>query len=175
MAMTCLDTLSASMALSLRLSQEICAYCRQHHHKMTTAESCTGGLLSTYLTAHAGSSHSFCQGYIVYANDAKMTMLGVPLSCLEAHGAVSQQTAQAMAQGALAHARADIAISITGIAGPSGGSAGKPVGTVYMALIVPRETEVLCQHHHITGSRAEIRQQAAERSLRMVHHYLHQP
>ena len=102
--------------------------------KLATAESCTGGLIAAACTAVAGSSDWFERGFVTYSNDAKTEMLGVPAVLIAAHGAVSAEVAQAMAEGALAHSRADLAVAVTGIAGPGGATPGKPVGTVWMAL-----------------------------------------
>ena len=99
--------------------------------RIATAESCTGGLVAGALTAIAGSSDVFDRGFVTYSNEAKAEMLGVDPRLIETHGAVSPETAEAMAKGALAHARADIVVAVTGIAGPGGGSAQKPVGLVY--------------------------------------------
>jgi nicotinamide-nucleotide amidase len=107
--------------------------CRSKKLTIAAAESCTGGLLAATLTEVAGSSDVFERGFVTYSNAAKQAMLGVPAETLERHGAVSPETAQAMAQGALAHAPADLAVSITGIAGPSGATPSKPVGLVYFA------------------------------------------
>jgi nicotinamide-nucleotide amidase len=101
--------------------------------RVATAESCTGGLVAAALTEVAGASAVFDRGFVTYSNDAKRDMLGVPDAVIAANGAVSAQTACAMAQGALAHSLADIAVSITGVAGPGGGSPEKPVGLVHFA------------------------------------------
>ncbi|HXF88369.1 MAG TPA: nicotinamide-nucleotide amidohydrolase family protein [Xanthobacteraceae bacterium] len=101
--------------------------------KVAAAESCTGGLLTAMLTEVPGSSDVVERGFVTYSNEAKYEMLGVPLSILKTFGAVSRQTARAMAQGALRHSAADVSVAITGIAGPSGGSRQKPVGLVYIA------------------------------------------
>ncbi len=98
--------------------------------RLATAESCTGGWVAGAVTAIAGSSEWFDRGFVTYSNDAKMEMLGVSAATLEAFGAVSEQTAGEMAAGALAHSKAQLALSITGVAGPGGGSAEKPVGMV---------------------------------------------
>ena len=100
---------------------------------LAAAESCTGGWLAQSVTAIAGSSAWFDRGFVTYSNAAKMDMLGVPESTLDRHGAVSEAVARAMAQGALAHSRADWTVAITGIAGPGGGSPEKPIGTVCFA------------------------------------------
>ena len=99
--------------------------------KVATAESCTGGLVAALLTEIPGSSAVVERGFVVYSNDAKVDLLGVPPATLAAHGAVSETTARAMAEGAIAASRADVAVSVTGIAGPDGGSAEKPVGLVW--------------------------------------------
>ncbi len=107
--------------------------CRTRKLKIAAAESCTGGLLAATLTEIAGSSDVFERGFVTYSNEAKHAMLGVPPGTLESHGAVSRETAEAMAKGALAQAPVDLAVSITGIAGPGGAVAGKPVGLVHFA------------------------------------------
>lgn len=101
---------------------------------VTTAESCTGGLICAALTEISGSSAAVDRGFVTYSNEAKIEMLGVPKELIDAHGAVSKKVAIAMAEGALARSRADIAVSVTGIAGPGGGSAEKPIGTVHIAV-----------------------------------------
>jgi nicotinamide-nucleotide amidase len=101
--------------------------------KIATAESCTGGLVAGALTEIAGSSAVVDRGFVTYSNEAKQEMLGVPAETIEKHGAVSRETAEAMARGALGNANADIVVSITGIAGPGGGSKDKPVGLVHFA------------------------------------------
>ena len=123
---------------------------------LATAESCTGGLIAAALTAIAGSSSVVMAGYVTYSNAAKVRMVGVAESSLAAHGAVSEAVARAMAEGALAHSRADIAVAVTGVAGPTGGSAEKPVGTVWLAWALRRgivHTELL----HLPGDRAAVR------------------
>jgi nicotinamide-nucleotide amidase len=107
--------------------------CRQAGLKIATAESCTGGLVAGLLTEIAGSSDVVERGFVTYSNEAKIEALGVPADLIAAHGAVSEAVARAMAEGALRHARADIALSVTGVAGPGGGSAAKPVGLVHLA------------------------------------------
>jgi len=107
--------------------------CRVRGLKIATAESCTGGLVAGALTDIAGSSDVVDRGFVTYSNEAKQQMLGVPAGTLQEHGAVSRQTAEAMARGALGRANADLVVAITGIAGPGGGSADKPVGLVHFA------------------------------------------
>ncbi len=131
---------------------------------LAAAESCTGGWLAQSVTAIAGSSAWFDRGFVTYSNEAKMDMLGVPENTLERHGAVSEATARAMAQGALAHSRADWAVAITGIAGPSGGSPDKPVGTVCFAW-ASKEGGCEAQTCHFSGDRAAVRQQSVRHAL----------
>lgn len=130
---------------------------------IATAESCTGGLVAAALTSVAGSSAVFEQGFVTYSNDAKIENLGVPASMIEAHGAVSPEVAVAMADGARLQAKAHVGISITGIAGPSGGSLHKPVGLVYIALSLPNHTEA--RRFLFEGARADVRRQATIKAL----------
>jgi nicotinamide-nucleotide amidase len=109
--------------------------CRARGLKVATAESCTGGLVAGALTEIAGSSDVFDRGFVTYSNEAKQQMLGVPADILRDQGAVSRQTVEAMARGALGRASADIVVAITGIAGPGGGNADKPVGLVHFAAV----------------------------------------
>src|SRR6476661_6705671 len=121
------------MADLIEQAEALLELCRGKKLKITTAESCTGGLAAATLTEIPGSSDVVERGFVTYSNAAKETMLGVPASVLERFGAVSCQTAEAMAKGALAHSAADLAVSVTGIAGPGGGTAAKPVGLVHFA------------------------------------------
>jgi nicotinamide-nucleotide amidase len=116
-----------------RAARRVLALCRARGLRIATAESCTGGLVAAALTEIAGSSDVVDCGFVTYSNAAKQRMLGVPAATLKRHGAVSAETAAAMARGALRKSRADLAVSITGIAGPGGGSKQKPVGLVYFA------------------------------------------
>ena len=118
----------------LRQAEAILAAARAKGLKIATAESCTGGLISALLTGIAGSSDVFERGFVTYANAAKTELLDVPQEMLTAHGAVSAPVALAMAEGALRHSRADLAVAVTGIAGPGGGSPDKPVGLVFIAV-----------------------------------------
>ena len=133
---------------------------------IATAESCTGGMVAAALTNVAGASVVFEYGFITYANAAKTKLLGVPEALIKKHGAVSKQVAEAMAEGARKKANATIAISITGIAGPTGGSAAKPVGTVFIAVAAPQKTSV--KKYLFSGTRAQIRKQATEKALRLL-------
>ena len=131
---------------------------------LATAESCTGGLVGAALTGLPGSSAWYLGGVVAYANELKIRLLGVPAEILAANGAVSLDTARAMAAGARAATGADFAVSITGIAGPSGGTPEKPVGLVFIGVAAPHGTATF--KHHFSGSRAEIRQAATEAALR---------
>lgn len=117
----------------LALAQKLGQHLKQTNKKITTAESCTGGGLGFWITSAAGSSAWYERGYITYSNEAKHSLLDVQSTTLHSFGAVSEQTAREMAEGALTHSDADYAISVTGIAGPDGGDKDKPVGTVWMA------------------------------------------
>ena len=136
--------------------------------KVALAESCTGGLVSATLTELSGSSEWFERGYITYSNQAKTECLGVPVELIESHGAVSEPVAKAMAQGAQRNADSNIGVSITGIAGPTGGTAEKPVGTVCFGWTIPNtsgEHVTTCQTKLFIGDRQAIRQQATEYAL----------
>jgi nicotinamide-nucleotide amidase len=117
----------------IEMAQALLDLCRRKSLKIATAESCTGGLLAATLTEIPGSSDVVDRGFVTYSNAAKQDMLGVTSTTLEKFGAVSRETAEAMATGAIAHAPVDLAVSITGVAGPGGGSPGKPVGLVHFA------------------------------------------
>jgi nicotinamide-nucleotide amidase len=117
------------------LANRVLDLCRVRGKRVATAESCTGGLVAAALTAIAGSSDVVECGFVTYSDAAKQKLLGVPAATLQRHGAVSGETAAAMAKGALKRARADLAVSITGIAGPTGGSKQKPVGLVHFAAV----------------------------------------
>jgi nicotinamide-nucleotide amidase len=114
-------------------AEKLLADARAKKLKVATAESCTGGLIAGLLTEIAGSSDVVERGFVTYSNQAKQELLGVPETLLIRHGAVSEEVARAMAEGALAHSRADLAVAVTGIAGPGGGTAEKPVGLVHIA------------------------------------------
>jgi len=133
--------------------------------KLSLAESCTGGLVCTTLTELSGSSEWFERGYITYSNKAKTDCLGVPAELIESYGAVSEPVAKAMAQGAQRNAGANVGVSITGIAGPTGGTTEKPVGTVCFGWTIPNtagEPVTTCQTKLFSGDRQAIRQQANE-------------
>lgn len=147
------------------LSAAIGAACRRHGLLLTTAESCTGGWAAQVITHTAGSSAWFDRGFVTYSNDAKLDMLGVRPETLERFGAVSQETASEMAAGALKDSNSMISIAITGIAGPTGGSPGKPVGTVCFAWCRVGETATTGTAM-FAGDREAVRRQAVIHALR---------
>lgn len=144
--------------------------------KIAAAESCSGGLVAAALTSIAGSSDVFERGFVTYSNEAKVEMLGVDAALIQAHGAVSKEVALAMAAGALLHSRADLSVAVTGIAGPGGGSADKPVGLVHFAAakVVSRQDQELkftaLHHEERFGDvgRAEARAKSVETALRLL-------
>jgi nicotinamide-nucleotide amidase len=142
--------------------------CRARHLTVATAESCTGGLVAGAITAIAGSSEVLDRGFVTYSNAAKEAMLGVPAATLTAYGAVSRETAEAMAQGALARAPVDLAVAITGIAGPGGGSAEKPVGLVHFAAAA-RDGRISHREQRFGDiGRADIRRQSVLVALALL-------
>jgi nicotinamide-nucleotide amidase len=149
----------------LKLSESVGQALIAQNLILATAESCTGGWVAAVITATPGSSQWYDRGFVTYSNAAKVEMLGVEPDTLEREGAVSEATAGEMAAGALARSRASIALAITGIAGPTGGSPGKPVGTVCFAWCRVGVTPV-CATRHFVGDRQEIRWQAAIEALR---------
>ena len=135
--------------------------------KLSAAESCTGGLFSAAMTEIPGASEIFERGYITYSNDAKIELLTVPTFFIDSYGAVSSQTAIAMAEGALLMSKSQISISITGIAGPEGGTEEKPVGTVYIAC-AQKGCDTIYEKHNFSGSRHKIRCNAIEASIDLL-------
>lgn len=143
---------------SYALAESLGAKLRERHWQLALAESCTGGGIAQTITDVPGSSVWFDRGFVTYSNAAKVDMLGVPSSTLDKFGAVSQETALEMVAGVLVHSVADLAIAVTGIAGPGGGSEEKPVGTVFIAWQL-RGQEGACVRMQFTGDRAAVRQQ----------------
>ena len=137
---------------------------------VTTAESCTGGGVATAITAVAGSSNWFGYGFVSYANSAKQNLLGVSAQTIEQHGAVSEAVVEQMAAGALAASGAEYGIAVSGIAGPSGGTEDKPVGTVWFAWVGPEG--MLTKKHLLLGDRDAVREQAIEISLKQLLHHI---
>lgn len=150
------------------LAERVLAACRVRGWTVATAESCTGGLVAAALTEIAGSSDVFDRAFVTYSNRAKMEMLGVPVVTLEKFGAVSRQTAEAMAAGALERAGVDLAVSITGIAGPGGGSAVKPVGLVHFVAAVRDGPRKLREMRYGDIGRSEIRRASVIEALNML-------
>jgi nicotinamide-nucleotide amidase len=138
------------------LSSRLLARCRMAGLKLATAESCTGGLIAAALTEIAGSSDVVDRGFVTYSNEAKVAMLGVPMGLILAVGAVSEAVAGRMAAGAIAHSLADIAVSVTGVAGPGGGSLEKPVGTVWFGS-ARRGGAVRTERKVFAGDRSAVR------------------
>jgi nicotinamide-nucleotide amidase len=150
-------------ALALRVGRHL----RQTHRMAATAESCTGGWIAKALTDIAGSSQWFTEGFVTYSNAAKSRSLGVSAAVLAARGAVSEAVARAMARGALHRSGADLAVAVTGIAGPDGGVPGKPVGTVWMAWAERRgrRVRVSAELKHFNGGREAVRRKTVKAAL----------
>ena len=152
---------ATELELAERLGDVLC----KHGLLAATAESCTGGLVAAAITAIAGSSAWFDRSFVTYSNEAKIEMLGVSQALLDRHGAVSEPAARAMADGAIARSSAAVAVAITGIAGPGGATAGKPVGTVCFAW-ARRGGATAAETHHLPGDRAEVRRASVAIALR---------
>jgi nicotinamide-nucleotide amidase len=149
------------------LAQKIVGGYAAEKKKIVTAESCTGGLVAAALTDIPGSSAVVERGFVAYSNDAKVEVLGVLPDFLEQHGAVSAEVAEAMATGALEYSLADVAVSVTGIAGPGGGTLAKPIGLVYFGLAT-RSGVVFHVKGQYKGDRGDIRTQAAREALTLL-------
>lgn len=157
------------------IDEDVCAAarrvldaCRAQRLKLAVAESCTGGLVAAALTEIAGSSDVFDRGFVTYSNQAKQTMLGVPSVVLERNGAVSRETAEAMALGALERSGADIAAAVTGVAGPSGGTAQKPVGLVHFVAAHRGGRLMHRERRYGDLGRAEIRRRSVLDALSLL-------
>lgn len=146
--------------------QELVAYLSEFNLYLAVAESCTGGLIAERITSIPGASACFKGGVVCYANEVKRDILGVSQAVLEIEGAVSETCAQAMAEGARRALQADVALSVTGIAGPSGGTPAKPVGLVFIGVATPKN--VSAKKFLFSGDRASIRQQAADAALKLL-------
>ena len=133
---------------------------------LATAESCTGGMISAACTDLAGSSAWFERGFVTYSNEAKCELLGVDAALIAAHGAVSEEVARAMAQGAIAHSRAQVAVAVTGVAGPTGGSRAKPVGTVWFGFMV--DGRLSSELQRFDGDRAAVRAATVRHALQRL-------
>lgn len=145
------------------LAQRLGRLCKQLNVEVTAAESCTGGGIASAITEVAGSSAYFTTGYVTYANAAKTRLLGVPETTLAEHGAVSKEVVKAMVLGACNESGAGLAVAVSGVAGPEGGSAEKPVGTVWLAWGDAAAQEAEC--FHFPGDRQSVREQAVRQAL----------
>ncbi|MDE3016666.1 MAG: CinA family protein [Pseudomonadota bacterium] len=141
---------------------------RKKKLKLVTAESCTGGMLATTLTGVPGASDVFERGFVTYSDASKADLLGVPTTTIARHGSVSAEVAEAMARGALDHANADLAIAITGVAGPGGGTKKKPVGLVYLAVASRHYKDAVVEKRTFKGKRDAVRSRSVDRSLTIL-------
>jgi nicotinamide-nucleotide amidase len=156
----------------LRLAEVVLADARTQKLRIATAESCTGGLIAALLTEIPGSSDAFDRGFVVYSNRAKSDLLGVPGDLIADAGAVSEAVARSMAEGAVENSNAHLAVSVTGVAGPGGGTKLKPIGLVHIAAA--REGRSIIHEAHRFGNigRSEIRMKAVEAALQLLHRLL---
>ena len=145
------------------LTLQVADLLQQKKLLLATAESCTGGLIAAACTDLAGSSVWFERGFVSYSNAAKTELLGVPADLIEAHGAVSEPVVRAMVEGALRHSRAQVAVAVTGVAGPGGGSPGKPVGTVWFGWATP--DGVVTDKRCFDGDRQHVREATVQHAL----------
>lgn len=150
------------------LARDLLQALRARKMQMATAESCTGGLVAGLLTEIPGSSDVVERGFVTYSNAAKTELLGVPAPLIASHGAVSEPVARAMAEGAIQHSRADVAVSITGVAGPGGGTADKPVGLVHFAVARRDGPTIAREHRFGDVSRGRVRLLSVEAALALV-------
>jgi len=150
------------------LAIDVLSACRERGELIATAESCTGGLVAGALTAIPGASDVFERGFVTYSNASKSEMLGVPVWLIERHGAVSEDVARAMAGGALTHSHANLAVAVTGIAGPDGGTAEKPVGLVHFAA--GRRDEPIVHERVLFGdlARGEVQRRSVQQALKLL-------
>lgn len=151
------------------LASQVLDNCRRRGLKVATVESCTGGLVAATLTEIAGSSDVVERGFVTYSNEAKTELAGVPPALIAAHGAVSQEVARAMAEGGVARSPADIAVAITGIAGPGGATPAKPVGLVHIAC-ARRGRPTQHERHVFAGDRQTVREASVEAALVLILH-----
>jgi len=152
---------------TLALAEAVLAACRARGWRLATAESCTGGLVAAALTAIPGSSDVVERGFVTYSNAAKMELLGVSGDTIAEYGAISAETAAAMARGAIAHAPIDLAVSITGVAGPGGGTAQKPIGLVYLG-VARKDGPARVERRVFPGDRGEVRRAALILALELL-------
>ena len=152
--------------MSSALAEQLAALLQAQGRMLATAESCTGGMISAACTDLAGSSNWFERGFVTYSNEAKTELLGVDAALITRHGAVSEEVARAMTTGALVHSRAQVAVAVTGVAGPTGGSAAKPVGTVWFGFALPGR--LVSEVRRFEGGRAAVRGATVEHALRRL-------
>lgn len=151
-----------------KLAKKLAELCRAKKVKIAVAESCTGGMISSFITSVVGSSEIFDRGFITYSYESKTDLLGVQPTTLKLYGAVSAKVAVEMAKGALKNSNADISLSITGIAGPTGATDHKPVGLVYFATHTATNVEPECVFHQFEGNRALVRKAASNYGLQLL-------
>lgn len=149
------------------LARDLLAYLRLRGLRVATAESCTGGLIAASLTEIAGSSDVVDRGFVTYSNEAKTDLLNVPAPLIAAHGAVSEEVARAMAEGAISRSKAELAIAVTGISGPGGATPSKPVGLVHLA-VAKRGGRTWAERHVFPGDRREVRIATVECAFAML-------
>lgn len=148
---------------TLPLVEKLATQLLQRHWMLATAESCTGGLIAGACTDISGSSNWFERGFVTYSNAAKTELLGVPAALIETHGAVSEDVARAMAAGAVQHSLAQVAVAVTGVAGPTGGTAEKPVGLVWFGFALP--DRIVTEKMNFAGDRAAVRAATVRHAL----------
>ena len=148
-------------------AEALLAACRARNIRLATAESCTGGLIAATLTAIAGASDVVDRGFVTYSNEAKHEQVGVPMALIQTDGAVSETVARAMAEGALARSRATIAVSVTGVAGPGGGTSEKPVGLVWFGL-AKKGQPAIGERRLLPGDRTGVRVAAVRHAIAMI-------
>lgn len=156
------------MATLIEQANALLELCRSKKLTIATAESCTGGLIAATLTEIPGSSDVLERGFVTYSNEAKQAMLGVPAATIEKYGAVSRATAEAMASGALKHSPAELAVSVTGVAGPGGGSTEKPVGLVHFAAASKRGALIHREKCFGDIGRSQVRHASVVEALAML-------
>ncbi len=161
------DNLLSNKELSVRtLAGLVADLMLKKNWLLATAESCTGGLISAACTDLAGSSNWFERGFVTYSNEAKTELLGVDAALIAAHGAVSEEVARAMALGAIRHSRAQVAVAVTGVAGPTGGSRAKPVGTVWFGFML--DGRLSSEVQQFDGDRAAVRAATVQHALQRL-------
>lgn len=152
----------------VELATKLLEQCRRKNLMIATAESCTGGLIAGALTEVPGSSDVFERGFVTYSNEAKAELLGVEMALIEQHGAVSEDVARAMAVGAVMQSNADLSVAVTGVAGPGGGSAEKPVGLVHIAAAQRAGETIHLRCEFGDPGRSEIRNRTVQRALELL-------